>query len=81
MVLACILLGCFHNFSLDPYYEPLPWLMICTYMYRLKHCHECYMENVVQKRVGERQIYGTNHSQVKHNMCVPRVCLYTYFCV
>ena len=26
--LACVLLGCFHNFSLDPYYEPLSWFMI-----------------------------------------------------
>ena len=26
--LACVLLECFHNFSLDPYYEPLSWFMI-----------------------------------------------------
>ena len=30
MILACILIGCFHNFSLDPYHEPLPWFMICS---------------------------------------------------
>ena len=26
--LACVLLECFHNFSLDPYYEPLSWFMM-----------------------------------------------------
>ena len=29
---------------------------IYIYMYRLKHCRECYMENMARKRVGERQI-------------------------
>ena len=28
MVFGVILLGCFHNFSLDPYYEPLLWFMM-----------------------------------------------------
>ena len=26
-------------------------------MYRLKLCHKCYMKNMAQKRVGERQIH------------------------
>ena len=27
--MAYVLLECLHKFSLDPYYEPLPWFMIC----------------------------------------------------
>ena len=26
----CVLLGIFHEFSVDPYYEPLAWFMIKT---------------------------------------------------
>ena len=37
MILRYILLGCLHKFSLDPFYELLPWFMIslivqCMYM-------------------------------------------------
>ena len=28
MFLACVLLECFHNFSLNPYYEPQSWFMM-----------------------------------------------------
>ena len=28
VILLYVLLGCFRNFSLDPYYEPLLWFMI-----------------------------------------------------
>ena len=34
--LVCVLLECFHNFSLDPYYEPLLWFMIKELMVPLK---------------------------------------------
>ena len=32
-------------------------------MYRLKHCHECYMENIAQKEWA-REKYSTRRSQV-----------------
>ena len=28
----CILLGVFHEFPVDPYYEPLAWFMIASYL-------------------------------------------------
>ena len=30
--------------------------MYVYYMYKLKYCHECYMESMAWKRVEERQI-------------------------
>ena len=33
MVFGVRSIGVFSQFSLDPYYEPLSWFMICTYVY------------------------------------------------